>query len=355
MSAAPERRAGARHEALRLVLVLALAAMVVAAVRPRAADAHRRVRETSEVYPLPPPGQLVHLAFGYRAALADLLWSHVLVTQGLRTGERRRFETVSDYFDAINALDPTFQDPYLHADALITIQVGQTSFEEVKRARAILERGLAARPNDGALWLNAGQFIAYIAPAGMIPDRATRDEWRKVGATYLARAAELGAGDSSISWQALGGASLLKKAGEREAAIRFLHRTLAVTEDEELRREVTAQLRLLVGERERDVHLARKDDFDATWARDLPFVGLTRYLLVGPPRSPFYCAGEPRGRLGCASTFREWSERFEDIAESRALAAPRMQPAPPSPSASSAPAPEPGVSSPPALAPAPAP
>lgn len=326
MRGAPEARARSRHEALQLALVLALAAMVVSAVRPRAADAHRRVRETSEVYPLPPAEQLVHLAFGYRAALADLLWSHVLVTQGLRTSERRRFETVSDYFDAINALDPTFQDPYLHADALITIQVGQTSFEEVKRARAILERGLAARPDDGLLWLNAGQFIAYIAPAGMIPDRATRDEWRKVGATYLARASELGAGDASLSWQALGGVSLLKKAGEREAAIRFLHRTLAVTEDEELRREVTAQLRLLVGERERDVHLARKDDFDATWERDLPFVGLTRYLLVGPPASPFWCAGAPRGTLGCARTFREWSERFEVLAESRALAVERMEP-----------------------------
>jgi len=234
---------------LRAVALLLAAAACVGMTQGRLAATRARVKETHDVYALPPPEQVVTLSLGYRAALADVLWAHVLVAQGLHTMERRRFENLTLLIDAINALDPTLREPYLYADALITIQHGATPREEVLKAREILERGAANRPLDGEIWLSLGHFVAFIAPGSYLTDPAERAAWRLEGAKMLARAAELGGSDPSIRWQALSGASVLRRAGEREAAIRFLQRTLAVTDDPELRQRITRDLEALLGEK----------------------------------------------------------------------------------------------------------
>lgn len=308
---APSRAAGAR-DALVTIALSAVAAVAIGSVRAPAADLEKRVAETSDVYVLPPPDEVVTMSLGYRAALADLLWSHVLVSQGLHTFERRRFENLTLLLDAINALDPTFRDPYLFADALITFQTSTTPREEVLKAREIMERGVQHRPLDGELWLALGQFVAFIAPASYLTDPEEQARWRLEGARMLARAAELGGGDANISWQALGGAGILGRAGERDAQIRFLQRTLAVTDDEELRQKIRAQLDKLLGERAAEGYRRRLDGFSEIWRRDLPFVSKTTMLVLGPPLDPAYCAGgahadEPR----CATTWRAWAERVE--------------------------------------------
>ncbi|WP_438021286.1 hypothetical protein WMF18_20400 [Sorangium sp. So ce315] len=307
----PSRATGVR-DALITVALSAVAAVAIGSVRAPAADLEKRVAETSDVYVLPPPDEVVTMSLGYRAALADLLWSHVLVSQGLHTFERRRFENLTLLLDAINALDPTFRDPYLFADALITFQTSTTPREEVLKAREIMERGVQHRPLDGELWLALGQFVAFIAPASYLTDPEEQARWRLDGARMLARAAELGGGDANISWQALGGAGILGRAGEREAQIRFLQRTLAVTDDEELRQSIRAQLDKLLGERAAEGYRRRLDGFSEIWRRDLPFVSKTTMLVLGPPLDPAYCAGgahadEPR----CATTWRAWAERVE--------------------------------------------
>ena len=143
------------------------------------------------MYALPPPHATVLLSLGYRAALADILWANVLVSQGLHTQERRRFDNLTRLLDMINELDPTFRSPYLFADALITFQANETPMSEVLKAREILERGVANRPLDAQLWLVAGGFAGFIAPAGYIKDEAEQERWRLAGAPMLMRAAEL--------------------------------------------------------------------------------------------------------------------------------------------------------------------
>jgi hypothetical protein len=84
-----------RLEAVRVGAMVLVAAIAIGAVRSSLFAAHKRVRERQDVYFLPPPSQLVTISLGYRAALADALWAHVLVSQGLHTFERRRFENLS--------------------------------------------------------------------------------------------------------------------------------------------------------------------------------------------------------------------------------------------------------------------
>jgi hypothetical protein len=295
---------------LGLAALIAAAGWGVSAVRAELATTHAHVREVTDAYPLPPPDETVVLSLGYRAALADVLWAHVLVSQGLHLGERRRFDNLTRFIDTINALDPTFREPYRLTDALVTLQTGKTSRTELQRAREIMERGVAARPLDGELWLLLGQFVAFIAPAGYLTDEAEKKQWREEGARFLAHAAELSGDDSSIAWQALGGTGILSRAGERDAAIRFLLRTRSVTDDEELREKLQTQLDALLGEEQAEAMRRQEAAFNRLWRDDLPFIDKTAVLVLGPPRDPRRCAGRKNSaKPECAATWREWAER----------------------------------------------
>jgi tetratricopeptide (TPR) repeat protein len=290
---------------------MVIAAVGVASVRAPLAAMERRVTETSDVYFLPPPEHVVTLSLGYRAALADLLWAHVLVSQGLRMMERRRFENLTRLLDSINELDPTFRDPYLYADALITLQAGVTPREEVLKTRELLERGAKNRPLDAEVWLSLGQFVAYVAPGSYLTDAEEKKRWRIEGATMLARAAELSGPDSEIGWQAIGGASILARAGQREAAIRFWERALAVTDDEELKRHIAGKLAEEVGKKRAEAYERRQDELRELWKKDLPFVSRTRFLVLGPPFDTALCAGgERRDDPRCATSWPSWVERI---------------------------------------------
>lgn len=297
---------------VRTAALIVLGAVGVGAVREPLAHIHQEVKETSDAYLLPPAEQVVSLSLGYRSALADILWAYVLTTQGFRMMEKRRFENLTRLYDAMNELDPTFRDPYLFADALITLQVGQTPREEVLKAREIMERGVKSRPLDGELWLSLGQFVAYVAPGSYLSDPAEKEAWRVEGAKMLAKAAELSAGDVNLGWQAIGGASILRRAGEREAAIRFLERALAVTDDEALKEHIRLQLRLLVADKLNEDYQRRQKAFAELRHRDPPTMSRTMFLLLGPPFDTGFCAGgrredDPR----CATTWSDFRERLD--------------------------------------------
>lgn len=301
-----------RGDLLRTLAIVAVAAAALLLVRQRLFDQHRRIQETSDVYVLPPPREVVVLSLGYGAALADLLWAHLLVEQGLHSMEKRRYENIVLLLDAINELDPTFREPYRLADALITFNAKTTPIEEVRKARAIMERGVQNRPLDAELWLGLGEFTAFIAPGSYLTDPAEQEKWRVDGAHMLARAAELSGDRSDIAWQALGGARYLSKAGQRDAEIRFLRRTLIATDDEELKEKARARLVFLLGEQFDADGAAFAERLYGIRHRDIPYVTRQRYVVLGPPRDPARCAGAARARLPeCAGSFRDLEERAE--------------------------------------------
>lgn len=293
--------------------LLAAGIALIGAVRGRLFETHGRVKETHDVYLLPPPSQVKTLALGYDAAVADVLWAHTLVAQGLHLTERRRYDNVLRLYDAINELDPSWRTPYLLADALITLQSAAIGHAEVVATRRILERGVQQRPLDAELWLNLGQFVAFIAPSSYLDDRPDLVAgWREDGLRYLERAAELGA-ESRLGWQALGGAARLVREGKREAAIRYYERQYAVTEDPELRATIERHLAKLLGEQHRTRVVARRHAFDALREAEFPWLRNEdgTVLLLGPRPAP-KCAGHGgKEEPECATTWREWSRRFD--------------------------------------------
>jgi tetratricopeptide (TPR) repeat protein len=284
-------------------------------------ESYFKLKETSEAYLLPPPSQLKAVSLGHRAAMADLLWANVLVTQGLRLGERRRYETIIPYLEAITELDPKWRDPYRMADALVTMQAKAATLDDIRATRKILERGVQERPYDAELWLVLGQFVGFIIPNNYLepyPEEAA--EWRKDGAVYLARAAELATDDSTIAWNSIGSARIFAENGQLDRAIEMYQRVLATTEDPSLREQIEPILadlrsRRKLGEGEATLlqGAARREAFRHIKPTKLPGLRPSTARAMPYPADPAACAGGAMSPYSedavCSDTWLEWSTR----------------------------------------------
>ncbi len=330
-----------------VLAVLGVAMVLVSSVRRHLFSAHKSAKETRDVYFLPPPNQVVKLSLGYRHAVADMIWAHVLVSQGLHTFQQRHFSNLTRLYDVITTLTPTWRTPYLLSEALITFQTGQVPYAEVVKTREILELGTRNLPLDGEIWLSLGQFVSFMAPSSYLDDKPeVAARWRQEGVKYLARATELGAGQSHISWQALGGANILAAAGKRDEAIRFLQlayavsddaefkadvekrlaryrqqderdarlkllqRKLTITEDDQQRRKLAQEINRLRAQLVRETNIALQKAFRQAVSEELPWIGRNQAFALGPAPHPALCAGRGHDRqTECATTWKEWARR----------------------------------------------
>lgn len=296
----------------RLAWAIALAAALgISVVRPVVAARFHKLRVMADVYPLASPEQMVVASLGWRSALADAIFAHVLVSYGLHFQEKRRFEFVGDYLDTVNALDPAFREPYRFADTLLVLSPERPRLEHYEKAREILLRGLARLPYDTELWLTAGQYLAYLAPSNL-PTQEMKNAWRLEGAKILSRACELASNNGNVPYLCIGAAGLLENAGEREAAIRSLERLLAVTDDPEIERIAAGYLEKRLGDRNREQQERQRALFRGVWKADLPFVPKNRMLVLGPNTDVSRCAGPSHSsELACATTWADWARLSE--------------------------------------------
>ena|SRR6185369_12976123 len=291
------------------LIAIALAALSVNALRRPLSERFLAVKVNSDVFALPPPSQVVTMSLGYRAALADLIFAHVLVSTGIHVQEKRSFEFVDKYIETVNELDPKFAAPYRMADGLITLQAKAVGPEAYRQARRILERGMAELPYDQALWTTAGQFLAYLGPTAFT-DQKELDDWRLAGARALARACELVGSDQNLPHQCVVAAGLLTKSGQALASRQFLERMLQVNDDPEIRTLVSALLKKAVGSAELERVQAHRDAFMQAWGNDLPFVSRGAISAIGPSWDSAACASIS---ADCATSWRAWGAARERL------------------------------------------
>jgi len=301
-----------------------LAAFAVNALRGPLNTAFFSTKTQNDVFALPPPSQVVSMSLGYRSALADLIFAHVLVSSGLHFQERRAFEFVGKYIETINELDPKFETPYRMTDGLLTLQAKAVGPDAYRQARRILERGLREFPFNQALWTSAGQFFAYLGPTAFT-DQKEIDEWRLLGGRTLARACELVGSNENLPHQCLIAAGLLTKAGENTASRQFLERMLQVNDDPEIRAQVNALLKQAIGAEEHERNQARRQAFLQAWAQDLPFVSRGAIAAIGPNWDRAACASI---NAECATSWRAWGA-LQDSLPSAITALDRPQSASP--------------------------
>ncbi|MEO6601631.1 MAG: hypothetical protein ABIQ16_17275 [Polyangiaceae bacterium] len=283
--------------------LIGLAAFAVHRLQEPLAARFVMAKVKNDVYALPPPQQVVVMSLGYRSALADLIFAHVLVASGIHVQERRGFEFVGKYLEAVNELDPKFAAPYRMADALLTLQAKPVGPEGYRQARRILERGMKELPFDQALWASSGQFFAYLSPE-IFPDSKEQDDWKLAGGRALARACELVGSNENIPYQCVIAAGLLTRVGAEAASRQFLERMLVINDDPEIRKLAGALLQKAVGADARDRFQARQQAFQKAWGADLPFVTRGAMLTVGPRWNPASCAGASKE---CVTSWRSWA------------------------------------------------
>ncbi len=278
-----------RRDALAVAGLLLACVGGVAVLQPRLAKTAHDLKEAGDVFPLPPPAQLHAATLGWDAAVVDLLWANLLVDYGTHWHEHREFLETPRYADAILELEPTYAPLYKFIDTMLAYRPLQGTDEDVRMARAYLERGTRARPDDANLWMSYGQFIAFIAPSFLHdPDEVAR--WRKDGADAMGHAVELG-GEPE---RALTAATLLTQAGSTQAAIRYLQHAYAFTEHPSMQQVHEAIGRRLTALEANEVRLAAdaaSQAIDERWQSELPFLSRDRYLLLGPSVDARRCAG----------------------------------------------------------------
>jgi hypothetical protein len=270
-------------------LVLAIAALGVARLQPRLAQTVRAVKERDDIYLFPPPAELHASTLGYDAALVDLLWAKLLVEYGTHWSEHREFRDTPKYVDAILELEPAYAPIYKYVDTMLAYRPLRGTEDDVRLARGYLERGTRERSEDASLWVEYGQFLAFVAPS-FLRDNDEIDSWRKAGAAAIGHAVELGA-DAD---RALTAASLLTRSGANEEAIRYLERAYAFTEHpsmSEVHEAIGHRLAALQANATREAADAVTAAIDARYQKELPFVSRDLYLLLGPMVDALRCSG----------------------------------------------------------------
>ena len=281
---------------LAAALAIALATWLVGTQRAGLATNYAAVEGASDAYLLPQADQAYVASLGYRSALADLIFAHVLVSYGLHFQDKRLFVHVGDYLDLINRLDPKFRAPYWFADTLLTLQPEAPPLDFYRKARQIQERGLKELPNDQELWSAAGQFLAYLAPTHL-SDPEEKAEYKRTGATYLMRACNLIGSNENIPHHCVTAANLLNESGNRDAAQRFLERLLTMTDDPDVQELALAFLKRTMGEGAQAAVKRRQAQFQAKWHADLALSPRVEIGSLGPGFDAAACAGSDRALL----------------------------------------------------------
>jgi hypothetical protein len=226
-----------RLESLATYAFMAICALCIALIQPVLAAHAHEVRQRDDVSLLPPPAALHAMTLGYRAAITDLFWAKLAVEYGAHWQEKRAFPNATRYIDCIVALEPDFAPLYRFVDTFLIFTPTGGTADNARKAAAYLERGTRERPGDASVWLQYGQFLAFVAPS-FLEDTSDIENYRAQGAAAMARAVDLGAD----AQHALAASAILSKAGEAKATIAFLQRAYAMADDPDTRQRIRIKL-----------------------------------------------------------------------------------------------------------------
>ena len=218
---------------------------------------------------------------------------------GTHAADHRAIAGLPRYVDGIVALDPNHPAVYEFIDTLLVVAKngGPATPGDVRLVRAYFERGTRDRPFDAKLWLQYGQFLAFMAPS-FLDDDQEKETYRRDGALAITRAVDLGA----EAERSIAATTILSKTGETKAAIQQLQRAYALTDNPETRQQISLKLQRLRATTDSEDAVAKVEQ---DWRTNYPFLSRNAALLIGPTRDPLRCAGAVASRdVRCAS---DWS------------------------------------------------
>jgi hypothetical protein len=95
----------------------------------------------------------------------------------------------------------------------------------------------------------------------------------------------------------------------------MLSRTLAVNDDETIRKQALVLLQKALGERERETFARRSDALNALWQSELPLASRNLLSVLGPGPDVFRCAGRAAfSAASCHTSWITWVRELESAA-----------------------------------------
>ena len=283
-----------------VIVVVIACGVAVDMLRTRINARLWHVKETSDVYALPPPEYVQRIALGYDDAVASILWASVLYQYGVHVGQNLRFLYAGHYVKTILTLDPHFRAAYKFASTLVTMQAHEPDRWQIDELRALLFEGTRVMPDDPDVWGAYATFMLFEGAQYLEPEE--RKQWRVEGAAAAQRAVELGYFRDNLG---INGAIYLDQAGYRDLAIAQLERAYAVAPDEKTRELIRARLERMQAQSTLDRLRRGITDFLDRWQREAPFFDEGGFVLTGPQRDPWACVGLVGVDPSCAPGWAE--------------------------------------------------
>lgn len=263
-------------------LALALFAFVGAHVAREAARGSSTGKQDVVEPPYTPSASVApFVSFGYREALADLLYIRLRGYFGNYRGTTG--ESIVSLGEATAALDPRFQHAYYFAANATTAAETGADQQAKLRAVGLLEKGISEFPDDWRMLHLAGQI--YIQDL-QSDDEGQRRAWRERGIQLIESAIRKpGAPVESAMWAA----ALRSRLGQKQRAIEGLRELLLTTSDEAARKRMIAALAKIEDADSAVVAaevLEMRRKFEDEWKGTRPAVNASMYLLIGAPLKP---------------------------------------------------------------------
>src|SRR5260370_23921214 len=248
---------------------------------------HRRVLERrahfsaeEDALYLPRPSALKVMSLGHHELVADLVFVRAIIYFGGQFHGKRDYRWLDNYLETILALDRRWKTPYRWAGVATMYDGRAITNESVARSTHFLEMRVEQFPSDWELPFMLGCNYLFELQSD---DAAQRAKWQEQGADWVRHAALVG---GAPSWVPLLAATIMRREGRDEAAIRHLEEVYRSTQDEKTREDVRNQLMALHAK----VDFAKEDRerhrFENAWRRTLPYASPDFFVAAGERPSP---------------------------------------------------------------------
>lgn len=229
---------------------------------------------------LPRPAALRAMSLGHTELAADLVFLRALIYFGGQLEQKGQFRWLDNYLDTITALDPRWKTPYRWAGVATMYNGHPITNQMVLDSSHFLERGARQFPDDWELSFMLGCNYLFELHTS---DPKQQEAWRRVGGDWVQHAALVG---GAPSWVPLLAATIMRKEGRQEAALRHLEEVYVATDDEETRRQVRNRLLGLHAQIDLDREARERAAFEAAWKKTLPYAPPDLFVAVGPAAPP---------------------------------------------------------------------
>jgi tetratricopeptide (TPR) repeat protein len=142
--------------------IFTLAALLIAPVQTRVDAGLARPSMDPDLLYFSSPAMVKALALGYDGLLADIYWMRAIQYYGRRDEARRRqvpYKNLAALLDIVTTLDPGMIDVY-RAGSIFLSEPEPVGAGLPRKAVALLDRGIAAHPQDWRLPFDKG-FVHY--------------------------------------------------------------------------------------------------------------------------------------------------------------------------------------------------